>query len=564
MMKEWMDKFNAVVIAAAVIEFFFLLFGESHFLAPWPRTVWWINLILLAIFMAAVLTDLLSTGLLAFLRSGWFLLTVPAALLHFLVAEPHSQVSVLLRLAATPAILLSRGRRSHRFVALMNLKPAHMMIVSFLAAITTGTILLQLPMASTDGCRLRLVDALFTATSATCVTGLIVRDTGGDFTLFGQLVILALIQIGALGIMTFSVSLALILRREVHMRMETVMQDVLDQETLASSISLIRFIMIMTFSIELVGAVALFLIWHGHYSSALACAYDSVFHAVSAFCNAGFSTFSDSLMRFSADISTNLVVMTLIITGGLGFVVVQDLWRWLGNRIVRRRAAPHRFRVQTRAVLAVSLLLIVLGASLIYLLERGHAFADMPAGGGVVAAVFQSVTARTAGFNTVNTAGLSRATLFLLCVWMFIGASSGSTGGGIKTTTVAVLWATMWSGLRRRDRVELWKRSIGLATVRRAVAILISSLAVVCAGVIFLLHAERFAFQKIIFEAVSAFGTVGLTTGITAQLTPAGKTALIMLMFIGRLGPLSLGYALSALGRRPAKYAYPEERVMIG
>jgi len=372
-----------------------------------------------------------------------------------------------------------------------------------------------------------------------------------------------MIQAGGLGIMTFSVSLAVLLRRQLDVKQRVALQDALDYDTLAGVRRLIRFIFTMALSFELAGAVALFLLWRGRFSSPLDAAYHATFHSVSAFCNAGFSTFSDSLMGFRDSIGTNVVICALIIGGGLGFMVIRDLLREGGERLGIPWAAVQHSRVQTRIVLTVSLVLIVGGAMFVYAAERWRLLGDLPRGQAALACLFQSVTSRTAGFNTLDVGQLSAATLLVTMVLMFIGGSPGSTAGGIKTTTLAVLSAAVASGMRSRQHVEIYRRTIPHEVVQKAVAVAMMSLLIVALFTFLLLHVESKPLQAVLFETVSAFGTVGLSTGITPTLTTAGKALVAILMFIGRLGPLTVVYALMRT-RRAGRYEYAEERVMIG
>ncbi|MEA3365345.1 MAG: TrkH family potassium uptake protein, partial [Candidatus Hydrogenedentes bacterium] len=431
----------------------------------------------------------------------------------------------------------------------------------FLGTIGVGSVLLMLPAATTSGERLPLVDAIFTATSAVCVTGLIVEDTATYFSTFGQLIILSLIQIGGLGIMTFSVAVAVLLGKPMNVGQRAALQNTLDHESLAGVRSLIRFIVVMTFSFELAGAVLLFFSWHGHFGSASSAAYHSLFHAVSAFCNAGFSTFSDSLRGFQSNLGVNTVICGLIVFGGLGFVVIQSLLTAVQNRYHGK--PRNRLRIQTVVVIRLTLVLIVAGAVLVYLVERSGLLGGMTTRDAMLGSVFQSITARTAGFNTVDIGRLSSATLFALIVLMFIGASPGSTAGGIKTTTVACLWAAIMASLRSRPYVEIRRRTIPTDSVYKAVTLLCIAILAVIVFTLALLCTENQPFLDVLFEAVSAFGTVGLSVGVTPELSMGGRILITMLMFIGRLGPLTIAYAMLP-ARAKVQYKYAEERIMIG
>lgn len=470
---------------------------------------------------------------------------------------------ILSREAALLLMMVSRPRRAQKLNNLLATEPAITMVGSFAIVIAGGAILLLLPAASATGEPIHWVDALFTSTSAVCVTGLTSLDTATRFSVFGQTVIALLIQVGGLGIMTFSACLALMIGRTMDVRQQVELQNVMDYDTLGGLKRLVFFIIGMTAIIELVGAAALFAIWRPHMPSFGETAYHAVFHSIAAFCNAGFSTFSDSLVGFRDDPATLSVIALLIIGGGLGFLVISDILSNWGRAVEVRSRSGLRLRVQTKIVLWTSLFLIIGGAVLLYCLELRGQYANLPVHERIFLATFQSITARTAGFNSCDIGALTQASAFVLIVLMFIGASPGSTGGGIKTTTAAVLWATVVSTLRQRTHVELFRRTVPFEVIRKAVSVLcLSMLAVVlCTAV--LSFTENASFLDVGFETVSAFGTVGLSRNLTPSLTPHGKLLLTLVMFIGRLGPLTMAYALT-IKRQQAKYQYAEERVMIG
>jgi trk system potassium uptake protein TrkH len=438
------------------------------------------------------------------------------------------------------------------------------MLISFAGIIGFGTALLMQPAATVAGRHTDLIGALFTATSATCVTGLTVYDTATHFTLFGQAVILALIQVGGLGIMTFSMSLALLMRRGISMKNQSIMQDVLDQDTVISMHRLVKFIIIMTFLLEAAGATVLFFSFLPAFDSTGQAVWAAVFHSVSAFCNAGFSTFSDNLTGFKYNLPVNAVIGTLIVLGGIGFVVIGDFYQALKNKLKRRHGPKHKFRIQSRLALGWTGGLILFGTLLIYWLEHKHQMANMRYDQALLVSLFQSITTRTAGFNTCNISALQPATLFLMIILMFIGACPGGTGGGIKTTTPAVIWAMIRAGFNHREESELYRHTIPVEVIQKAVMALCSSLLLVCGATILLAVFEQKPFMDVLFETVSAFGTVGLSTGLTPELSDPGRILISLLMFIGRLGPLTIGFAFMLRNIRPAKYSYAEERIMIG
>ncbi|MFH1457556.1 MAG: TrkH family potassium uptake protein [Candidatus Omnitrophota bacterium] len=553
-----MKKIDYFIGIVALFAFLLLMAELSSLLRAYAEILHMANLAILLLFIAdVVLRFFLSQDKKKHLRGNWFDLIVFVPLIRFMGGIEQTPFFVIVWQVVIILMLVSRVRRANKLVTLLSLKPAQLMVTSFSFAIGMGAILLMLPAASASGDRTSLVDALFTATSATCVTGLVVKGTASHFSFFGQAVILSLIQIGGLGIMTFSVSLALLLRKRLEMQRQIVMRDVLDQDTLLSVRGLTVFIVKMTVAFELIGAALLFILWKDNFTSKPLTAYYALFHSVSAFCNAGFSTFNDSLMRFSGDIGTNITIMALIISGGLGFTVIKDLI----DRIRRKKAA--RFRVQTKIVLAASFLFIVAGALGFYLLEAHHSLVGLGMKDRILVSLFQSVASRTAGFNTCDISALSSATLFMVIVLMFIGGSPGSTAGGIKTTTVAVLWAAIVSGFKQKEHCELHRRTIPFVVVRKAISLVLISLVIVASFFLLLLYIEQEKFSALMFEAVSAFGTVGLSTGVTALLSGKGKIVLTLLMFIGRLGPLTITYAFMQ-PRKPARYMYAEERVMIG
>ncbi len=442
--------------------------------------------------------------------------------------------------------------------------PQRLLVASFAALIALGTLLLLHPAATPAERPIGVVDALFTATSATCVTGLVVRDTGTEFTLFGQLVILALIQLGGLGIMTLS----LVILAALGGRFSPISRTILTQTLAGAGLwedfwPLLKLVVRFTFTVEALGALALFVRWEPELGPARA-AYAAVFHAVSAFSNAGFSIFRDNLTAWRGDGWVNLVVVSLIVLGGLGYLTVYEVLAWL------RRA--RRLSLHSQLALSTSAVLILAGAALIFLLELGSSFANFSWGERLWASLFQSVTSRTAGFNTVDIGRLAPATLAVIMLLMFIGGSPGSCAGGVKTTTFGVLVVTAWTRLRHRTHVNLFRRTLGPKTVADTLSITLAGLAVVTAGVFLLLMFQQIVagvaqthalFLEYLFETISALGTVGLSTGATPALAPVSRLLVTFLMFLGRLGPLTVA---AALARRDelGDWRYPEEEVMVG
>jgi trk system potassium uptake protein TrkH len=455
-------------------------------------------------------------------------------------------------------------------------RPAQRMLLAYLVAIAAGTALLCTPLASAaPGRTAGVIDGIFTATSAISVTGLTVLDTGRDFSPFGQAVILALIQLGGLGVMTFSTFLLLGMGGRASMAAREATGDPLGAGSGRRLWPTLKAVFILTAALELSGAVVLYLTWTFSPGPAgpgpaglgpLGRAWAALFHSVAAFCNAGFSTFDGNLMGYRGSPLTNAVVALLIVAGGLGFVSLTELVSFL--RPPKGPGARWRLSSHTRLVLTVTALLIVAGAAGIYALERDNTLAGLPPGQRVMASLFHSITARTAGFNTLPVGRMLTPTLFLIVMLMFVGASPCSAGGGIKTTTLGVLITTALARLRGRTYAECFDRTVPRETAIRSATLTILA-AVIVIGFLFALLATEPAgrgaggFMKMAFEAVSAFGTVGLSTGITPELTPHGKLLLSALMLAGKVGPLSLMVAFSRPSRQQLVRG-PEAEVMVG
>jgi len=447
----------------------------------------------------------------------------------------------------------------------IRLRPAVLILLSYITAIILGTILLILPISSAGG-GLSLIDAIFTATSGICVTGLTVVPTGTHFTLFGKLVILGLIQLGGLGLMTFSTLMFLSVGLRISSSHRWVIQEVFTHTPTADLYSLIKSIFIFTFSVELIGALIFFVHWHGQFPGANGIFY-SVFHSISAFCNAGFSLFGDSFVGFRGDPVINLTLGLLIILGGIGFFVVYEIFQR-----VRRRGGKIRLSLHSKMVIVTTLFLILFGMAIIYGVEYDNHLLNFPSYQKVFLSFFQSVTARTAGFNTVDLNLLHNAVLFLLIILMFVGASPGSCGGGVKTATFAVLISLMWNRLMGRGTVNVFKRTIPQEVVRKVVAIFVVAVSFITLMTFLLLLTQaegRIApqseglFLKYLFEVVSAFGTVGLSLGVTSQLNVLGKIILIITMYVGRVGLLTVAYGI-AREELVGPYQFAEENVMVG
>jgi len=436
-----------------------------------------------------------------------------------------------------------------------NLSPNQVLVLGFLCLIIIGTYLLHLPEASSVGDSIKLIDALFTATSATCVTGLIVLDTGSDFSFFGQWVILILFQIGGIGIMTFATMFAFLLGKKISLRQRLIIQESLNQFSIGGLVRLAKYILLFTFFFEGLGTLLLYLNWH-HIHSSHSPLFLSFFHAVSAFCNAGFSLFSDSLRQYSSHLGINIIFLILIVFGGIGFLVLVDFYEFPK----RKRLSLH-----SKLVIVMTIILLAIGTVGLLFLENQNpnTIQSYPLKGKILSAAFQSTTARTAGFNTIPIGQMGNASLLLLIILMFIGASPTSTGGGIKTTTFCVAFLWMYFTLKGRRHLYLYQRQISETVVSKAWVIFMLAISWVMVMTLLLAYFEEFDFIKLLFEAISAFGTVGLSTGITSSLSFNSKLIIIITMFFGRLGPLSLAISL-IINRQPELIQYPEDRVMVG
>lgn len=452
----------------------------------------------------------------------------------------------------------SIGDHRGGFLENFSTNPAVLVLISFFLAIFTGTLLLMLPIATVVGKTTSLVGALFTSTSATCVTGLIVYDTGTHFSQFGQLIILVLIQIGGLGIMTISSAFAIMLGQRLSLRSENMMQSVVGESNRLDMTSLIKNIILVTFSFELIGTTILYLSFNNTFGSTSEALYYSVFHSISAFCNAGFSLFADSFMPYKFNININLVITSLIIIGGIGFPVLVDIRKNLFNGFRFSRLTLH-----SKIVISATIFLIIVGLVGFFIGEYNYQMKGFSLPQRLLTSFFQSITTRTAGFNTIDNGLMSKPSVLLTIMLMFIGASPGSTGGGIKTTTLMIVIVSVLAMFKGNRDVSVYKRKISLGIIQRVMALIASSLIFVTVMIFFLLLIEPFAFEKTIFEAVSAFGTVGLSMGITADLSVLGQIIIIILMYLGRVGPLTLIFAISET-KPKTNYSYTEERVLIG
>ncbi|HBY18379.1 MAG: Potassium uptake protein, TrkH family [Marinimicrobia bacterium 46_47] len=559
-----LDSFlNKVVGITAVFALFSLMFERTHYAAPYSLFFNRLNAGILMLFIIDVIIKILiSKNPFQHMKGHWYDFIVFIPLLRHYPFIQNDAFLIILKQIIIMVMIFSRLRKARNLISNLGLHPARLMILSFFLTICAGAVILTLPLVTTAGNQTSLVDAMFTSTSAICVTGLIVQDTATWFNTIGQSVIVVLIQLGGLGIMTFSVFLALVGGKRMSIKDRTLVQNVLDNDTLSDAFRVILFIIKLTFVVEFIGAVGLIFAWRDFYPTWGQTIYHSVFHSVSAFCNAGFSTNTDSLMPHQFDLATNFIMAGLIIIGGLGFLALRNITTSFQTLFSHEKRRIPRLKVQTRIVLRVTFILIVAGMVGIYFFERQH-FGTDSTQHALLLSFFQSVTTRTAGFNTALISTMSSPTLLLMIFLMFIGASPGSTGGGLKTTTFAVLWLTMIRGVTSKNNVEVMKRTISTDTIQKALTVLLFYMAFIGILLLALVYVEPFPFMDILFETISAVATVGLSTGITGDLSNTGKILIMILMFIGRLGPLTIGYAL-VFGSKPQNYTYAEERIMIG
>ena len=440
----------------------------------------------------------------------------------------------------------------------LTVKPGVTISASFFIVIMTGVLLLMLPVATLDGKGTSLVDAFFTSTSALCVTGLVVQDTAVYFSRFGHIVILVLMQLGGLGIMTSYAFFSIAIGKRFLISQQVAMKEVLDTGYGEVKKTVI-FIIISTFVIEAIGAVVLAIRWSNETFDDYV--FFSIFHSISAFCNAGFSLFSNSLINYRGDVVVNVTIGLLIVSGGLGFIVLSNLFGYFS--LFPKGDKKRRINLHTKIVLTMTGILIIVGAILFYIFECKNTLDLFSIKDKIFVSFFQSVTTRTAGFSTVDIGSLTTPTFLFFIFFMFIGGSSGSTAGGIKTGTFFVIIAVVYNMFRGREEVEVFERTIHRRTVLKAVSIATLSLLTILMFCLILLYTEEASFKVVIFEAFSAFGTVGLSAGLSSDLTVIGKVTVSILMFVGRIGPLTLALVL---GREVAgrKIHFPEERIVVG
>ncbi len=580
-MKKRSLKNNTVFVITALLLSIGTLIMEFVFIGTlYARIAWYLDFLIMALLITEIISEIrTSRGLKEYLRRN-----IPTLLFFavFLVLFLYSKVTYILLeqnrienvsrgviIVRNGFILLkvfSRLKRLSSFFESIATQPAQTILFSFQMVILAGTLLLMLPFATNVQGGLGFIDALFTATSAVCVTGLIVVDTATAFTLWGQLVILALIQIGGLSIMIISYFTLFSIRQKVSYQDKLLLSYMLSEQNMNQLSKRVKTIIYTTFGIEAIGALLLSSAFHlpgGPWQETLLL---SVFHSVSAFCNAGFALFTTSLEAFSDSLLVNATVAALIVLGGISFAVLTNFYSIAGSRIKAffRPTMTKREQVSlnTYVVIIATPLLILVGMLLFYGLEHGNTLAKLPLGEQYLAAFFQSVTLRTAGFNTLPIGNLTTTTLLCMLPFMFIGAASGSTAGGIKINNAAIMYAYLKSVLLNQDSIILRRNSLSRSHVNKAFLVFFFGVFTVSIGTIILSATEAAPLQEILFETVSAFGTVGLSTGITGTLSIPGRVVIIVLMFVGRLGPLTI-LAAASQPEKSVQISYPRGNILL-
>lgn len=530
-------QIETVILFGFVASFLLRLFFTTNRITFLKKR--WIEGIftLISIFILAGIVDIL------FFQAG----LTERILLQFL--KGYLLLIVVIKFLQYLPELLEKQKNSARFL-----------VYSFLSLIASGTVLLMLPEATQDGEGLNFIDALFTSTSAVCITGLIVVDTATHFTLFGELVILTLIQLGGIGIVTFATFLFLYLHGGLGLGQMNTLKGMVGEKNSVLLISTLKMIVGFTLLVEAIGAVAFYLSWDISFSSHEQKILFSIFHAVSAFCNAGFSLFTNSFAdaENATNLGVNFTTMILIVLGGLGFTTIWEIIRLKTARSKWRR----RLTIHTRTVLLSTVVLIVIGTLLILAMEWNQTLSSYSLGNKVLISLFQSITTRTAGFNTIDTGAIGMSATLIILVLMFIGGSPASTAGGIKTTTFAVVMRSVVMTIRGYNRMEVFNRTVPNSVIFRAMTVALLASFCISVSTILLSLVESHSFTDLLFEEVSAFATVGLSRGITSDLTSPGKFIIVVSMFLGRVGILTFMIAF-AKKIDTHKYKYPEESIMV-
>lgn len=445
------------------------------------------------------------------------------------------------------------------FLKNKSFSPYMTILLSFMVVTILGGILLSLPISMRDGKSVKLIDGFFIATSAICVTGLSSIDIGSVYNIFGQMVILVLIQLGGLGVITFTSVIIIMISKKIGYYTKKIVQEDINIDTTFKIEEYVKKVILSVIVIEFIGTVILFFEFIKKFGF-LKAVYYSFFHSVSAFCNAGFSLFSDNLYGFKNSFIINMTIPLLIFLGGIGFSTILNCYNVL-------RKKEKRLTSTTKLSIKISIFLVIIGMVAMLILEYSNksTIGNLSFGQKLEASFFQSVTTRTAGFNTISISGLKRSTSLLFVILMFIGASPGSTGGGIKTTTIGLIILGTLATLKNKDTIEYDKRSVSWRIYSKAITVLFISLIYTTICVFLLILFERNKnLLDLVFEVFSAFGTVGLSRNLTPSLADISKFILIVTMFVGRVGPLTIALALSKSNLKKGRYTYPQENILIG
>lgn len=580
-MKKRSLKSNALFVITALSLSIGALIMEFAFIGTfYARIAWYLDFLIMLLLVAEIISEIrASTGLKEYLRHNIpTLLFFTVFLVLFLYSkatyvlleqnriESVSRGVIIVRNGFILLKVFSRLKRLSSFFESIAIQPAQTILFSFQMVILAGTLLLMLPFATISTGGLGFIDALFTATSAVCVTGLIVVDTATAFTVWGQLVILGLIQIGGLSIMIISYFTLFSVRQKVSYQDKLLLSYMLSEQNMNQLSKRVKTIIYTTFGIEAIGALLLSSAFHLPGVPWQETLLLSVFHSVSAFCNAGFALFSTSLEAFSNSLLVNATIAILIILGGISFAVLTNFYSIAGSRIKAlfrpTRTKREQVSLNTYVVIFATPLLILVGMLLFYGLEHGNTLAKLTLGEQYLAAFFQSVTLRTAGFNTIPIGSLTTTTLLCMLPFMFLGAASGSTAGGIKINNAALIYAYLKAVLLNQDSIILRRNSLSRSHVNKAFLVFFFGIFTVSIGTIILSATEAAPLPEILFETVSAFGTVGLSTGITGALSFTGKVVILVVMFVGRLGPLTI-LAAASQPEKSVQVSYPRGNILL-
>lgn len=495
---------------------------------------------------------------------GWEMIHSFGELIHISNLENFFTLVVQFYFAI---ILMNEIGRAGTFIGSLKLSPPLLLISSFVVLIVVGTGLLLLPEVTASGNSMNFSDALFTSISASCVTGLTVVETANYFSVKGQVLIMMLIQMGGLNIISFASIFAIFAKKRIGLKHQSILQNSLNVESLSDGSSLFRKVFKFSIIIEVVGAILIFLSWGDQviFETLRQKVFYSLFHSISAFNNAGFSLFENGLFNQSVQSSYHLhwVIAILIILGGIGFAVIRDVMSVKSNRKIRKNNW-RSLHVNSKVALLSSGILIAAGFLIFFIFEGGNTMAGQSTFGKITSSFFQSITARTAGFNTLDIGAFSAPALIFLIFLMFIGAAPGSTGGGIKSNTFVMVLLGAWTTTTGRERLEIFKNTIPFDLLNKAFLIFLFSIAFISLAIFGLAITEPDKeLLSISFEAVSAYCTVGLSTGITSEFSEGGRAILMLSMFLGKVGTLSLAFAIG-LKKRTVEYKYPKANIMVG